>query len=117
MQIIFNSFRQENDSGLIHIYTYILYLIAWIRKYERGVPGREILINVHGCEKNIYPNAEVPSAQASLAELTFKSKSDKRGTGGLGVGGEGGGDRLYVSFTHTHAHTLIKTQASPYVHK
>lgn len=69
--------------------------------------------------KKKYPNTEVPSAQPSLAELTFKSESDKRGTGGLGVRGDarGGVNRLYVSFTHTHAHTLIKTQASPYVHK
>lgn len=47
------------------------------------------------------------SAQPSLMTLTFKSKSDKGRKG----------NRLYISFTHTHAHTLIKKQVSPYVHK
>lgn len=39
--------------------------------------------------------------------LTFKSQSDKGRKG----------NRLYISFTHTHAHTLIKKQVRPYVHK
>lgn len=67
MQIIFNSFRQENDSVLIHIYIYIfLYLTAWRRKYEGGVPGREILINVRGCgEKNIQMLRFLPLSRLS----------------------------------------------------
>lgn len=49
-----------------------------------------------GCVK-IYTHKGF-STQPSLMMLTFKSKSDERGTG----------NRLYISFTYTHAHTLIK---------
>lgn len=111
--MIFSSSWQHNDSVLI--YTSILCRIreAWIYS-ECSIPSREILISVCGgygcvciecvCVK-IHTHTHTQwgfSPQPSLMMLTFKSKSDKGRKG----------NRLYISFTHTHAHTLIKKQVS-----
>lgn len=92
-----------DSTTILFIHTYIYTVYIYIHAIHIHTVGKGTLINTfqHCRETSTHTLRSPPSSIPQDADL--KSESDERRKE----------NRLYGSFTHTHAHTLIKRQVSP----